>query len=85
MRDILNGFCTVYMKKPYQSLDDNSTNNMKQVIYRKLTSSILYLGFIILLTFSNTLYAQEGDPAKGKTLFNTNCAACHQLDKKGTL
>ena len=71
-------------KKPCQSLDDNSTNNMKQVIYRKLTSSIFYLGFIILLTFSNTLNAQDGDPAKGKTLFNTNCAACHQLDKKMT-
>jgi cytochrome c551/c552 len=72
------------MKKSYQSLDDNSTNNMKQVIYRKLTLKILYLGFIILLTFSNSLKAQDGDPAKGKTLFNTNCAACHQLDKKMT-
>jgi len=57
---------------------------MKQVIYRKLTFSFFYLGFIILLTFSNTLYAQDGDPVKGKTLFNTNCAACHQLDKKMT-
>ena len=57
---------------------------MKQVIYRKLTLKILYLGFIILLTFSNSLKAQDGDPAKGKTLFNTNCAACHQLDKKMT-
>lgn len=72
------------MKKPYQSLDDNSTNNMKQEICCKLTSRILHLGFIFLLTFSNTLNAQEGDPAKGKTLFNTNCAACHQLDKKMT-
>ncbi|RIA10853.1 quinol:cytochrome c oxidoreductase pentaheme cytochrome subunit [Flavobacteriaceae bacterium MAR_2010_72] len=72
------------MKKSYQSLEDNSTNNMKQVIYRKITSKILYLGFIVLLTFSATLNAQEGDPAKGKTLFNTNCAACHQLDKKMT-
>jgi len=65
-------------------LDDNSTNNMKQVICCKLTSKILHLGFIILLTFSTNLNAQEGDPAKGKTLFNTNCAACHQLDKKMT-
>jgi cytochrome c2 len=72
------------MKKSYQSLEDNSTNNMKQVIYRKLTSNILQLGFLILLTFSTTLYAQEGDPAKGKTLFNTNCAACHNLDRKMT-
>lgn len=57
---------------------------MKQVIYRKLTSKILYLGFILLLTFSTALNAQEGDPTKGKSLFNTNCAACHQLDKKMT-
>ena len=72
------------MKKPYQRLEDNSTNNMQQVIYRKLTSKILHLGFIILLTFSTNLNAQEGDPVKGKSLFNANCAACHQLDKKMT-
>lgn len=72
------------MKKSYQSLEDNSTNNMKQVIHRKLTSKILYLGFIILLTLSTSLHAQEGDPIKGKALFNTNCAACHKLDKKMT-
>ncbi|WP_053992973.1 cytochrome c3 family protein [Mangrovimonas sp. TPBH4] len=57
---------------------------MKQVIYRKLTSKIIRLGFIILLTFSASLKAQEGDPAKGKSLFNTNCAACHNLDKQMT-
>lgn len=57
---------------------------MKQVIYRNLTSKILHLGFILLLTFSTSLTAQEGDPAKGKSLFNTNCAACHKLDKPMT-
>nr|WP_321234407.1 cytochrome c3 family protein [uncultured Psychroserpens sp.] len=57
---------------------------MIQVIYRQLASKIPYLGLVILLTFSTSLTAQEGDPAKGKTLFNTNCAACHQLDKKTT-
>ncbi|WP_053978250.1 cytochrome c3 family protein [Mangrovimonas xylaniphaga] len=57
---------------------------MKQVIYRKLTSKIIRLGFIVLLTFSTSLKAQEGDPAKGKSLFNTNCAACHNLDKQMT-
>jgi cytochrome c2 len=72
------------MKKSYQSLEDNSTNNMKQVIYRNLTSKILHLGFILLLTFSTSLTAQEGDPAKGKSLFNANCAACHKLDKPMT-
>lgn len=72
------------MKKSYQSLEDNSTNTMIQVIYRKLTSKFLNLGLVFLLTISTSLTAQEGDPAKGKTLFNTNCASCHQLDKKMT-
>ena len=57
---------------------------MKQVIYRNLTSRIFSLGFILLLTFSTSLTAQEGDPANGKSLFNTNCAACHKLDKDMT-
>lgn len=57
---------------------------MKQVIYRNLTSKILYLGFILLLTFSTSLTAQDGDPKNGKALFNTNCAACHKLDKPMT-
>ncbi len=61
-------------------MEANLTNNMKQVIYRNLTSNIMKLGFFILLTFTTSLYAQEGDPAKGKTLYNTNCAACHKLD-----
>ena len=57
---------------------------MKYVIYRNLASNILQLGFIILLTFSTTVLAQEGDPANGKSLFNAQCAACHKLDKKMT-
>lgn len=72
------------MKKSYQTLEDNSTNNMKQVIYRNLTSKILHLGFILLLTFSTSLTAQEGDPVNGKSLYNANCAACHKLDKPMT-
>jgi mono/diheme cytochrome c family protein len=72
------------MKKPYQNLEVNLTNNMKQVIHRKLSRNILRFGLIILLAFTTSLSAQEGDPAKGKSLFNANCAACHQLDKKMT-
>lgn len=72
------------MKKSYQSLEDNLTNNMIQVIYRNLTSKILYLGFILFFTFSTSLSAQEGDPVNGKQLFNSNCAACHKLGKKMT-
>ncbi|PKQ44468.1 cytochrome c3 family protein [Confluentibacter flavum] len=57
---------------------------MEQVIHRKLSKSILRLGLIFLLAFTTSLSAQDGDPAKGKSLFNANCAACHQLDKKMT-
>ncbi|WNH14311.1 cytochrome c3 family protein [Thalassobellus suaedae] len=57
---------------------------MKQVIHRKLSKSILHVGLIILLAFTTSLSAQDGDPAKGKSLFNANCAACHKLDKKMT-
>ncbi len=72
------------MKKSYQSIEGNSTNDMKQVIHRKLTNKFLLLGLIFLLAFSTSLFAQEGDPTKGKSLFNTNCAACHNLDRKMT-
>jgi len=72
------------MKKSYQSLEVNLTNNMKKVIHRKLSKNIFRLALIILLAFTTSLSAQEGDSAKGKSLFNANCAACHQLDKKMT-
>ena len=57
---------------------------MKQVNHRKLGKNILRLSLVILLAFSTSLSAQEGDPANGKSLFNANCAACHKLDKKMT-
>ncbi|MFB9053296.1 cytochrome c3 family protein [Formosa undariae] len=56
---------------------------MKQVIHRKLSKNIFRLAIVFLLAFTTSLSAQ-GDPAKGKALFNSNCAACHQLDKKMT-
>jgi len=72
------------MKKSYQSLEVNLTNNMRKVIHRKLSTNFLRLGLVILLAFTSALSAQEGDSAKGKALFNANCAACHKLDKKMT-
>lgn len=75
---------SLQMKKSYQSLEDNLTTNMKQVIYRNLTTKILHLSAILFFTFLTSLNAQEGDPANGKSLFNTNCAACHKLDKAMT-
>jgi len=72
------------MKKSYQSLDVNLTNNMKQVIHRNLTKKFFTLGLMFLITLSTSLNAQDGDPKNGKTLFNTYCASCHKLDKKMT-
>ncbi|XCF07865.1 c-type cytochrome [Tamlana crocina] len=57
---------------------------MEKVIHRKLSANILRLGLMVLLAFTTSLSAQDGDPAKGKALFNANCAACHKLDKKMT-
>ena len=57
---------------------------MTQVTNRNLTSKFLVLGLIFLVVFSTSVFAQDGDPVKGKALFNTNCAACHTLDKKMT-
>lgn len=39
----------------------------------------------LLLSTSASIYAQDaatGDPKNGETLFKTNCAACHALDKQ---
>ncbi|WP_396602306.1 c-type cytochrome [Algibacter sp. R77976] len=57
---------------------------MRKVIHRKLSKNFLRLSLVFLLAFTTVLSAQEGDPAKGKSLFNANCAACHKLDKKMT-
>ncbi len=56
-----------------------------------LTFKSILLAF--LLTLSTSIFAQDetveanagdGDPVKGKSLFNANCAACHKLNKKMT-
>lgn len=42
----------------------------------------IFFSLALSLSFSLSVFAQ--DPAKGKELFNANCAACHKLDKKMT-
>jgi len=57
---------------------------MKKVNYRNLSSQLSLLLLAILLTFSTSIYAQDGgDVVAGETLFKANCAACHKMDKKG--
>lgn len=46
-----------------------------------IRKSLTVLGIII--TFGTSLFAQTpGDAKKGETLFKTNCASCHALDKQ---
>ncbi len=73
---------------------------MKKVPYGSRISSLFTLFLVGCLLFSTHLSAQDqavtaeataaesaaggGDPAKGKQLFNQNCAACHALNRKMT-
>lgn len=62
---------------------------MKKVTYRNQISKVLGLSLVVFLLSSISLFAQgeeaaAGDVAKGKALFNQNCAACHSLKKKMT-
>lgn len=63
---------------------------MKKLTFRNSISRF-FLAIAFLLAFSSatsTLSAQDadaqGDPAKGKELFNSLCAACHKRYKKAT-
>ena len=42
------------------------------------------LAFVLALSSFSFSFSQEGDAAKGKQLFNQNCAACHALNRKMT-
>ncbi|MDC1194913.1 c-type cytochrome [Flavobacteriaceae bacterium] len=57
---------------------------MKQKFNFYILSKTLFSSLLFFSIVCTSLYAQEGDPVKGKSLFNANCAACHQLDKKMT-
>ena len=72
------------MIKSYQSLEMTSINTMKQGFNFYTLSKTLFSGLLFFSILTTSLYAQDGDPVKGKSLFNANCAACHQLDKKMT-
>ena len=54
---------------------------MKKVGNHKSFSKIFF-SLAITLTISSTAFSQ--DAAKGKEIFNANCAACHKLDSKAT-
>ena len=72
------------MKKLRQSLETTPNVDMKQENNLQPLSKLIYLSILFLSILCTPLLAQEADLAKGKSLFNANCAACHQLDKKMT-
>ncbi len=49
--------------------------------FKKLIVSRFFALVILVFTFSFSGFSQEVDVAKGKSLFNANCAACHKLNK----
>lgn len=51
--------------------------------YFKSISKKVLFGLSLTILLSASVSAQ-GDPVKGKELFNSNCAACHKLDAKAT-
>ncbi|MGG5506577.1 MULTISPECIES: c-type cytochrome [unclassified Myroides] len=55
---------------------------MKKVGNHNSFSKILFFCLALMLSFSTISFAQ--DVAKGKELFNSNCAACHKLDGAST-
>jgi len=64
---------------------------MKKVGNHNSISRKLFLSLALMLSLSLSVFAQDaaapaggGDPAAGKAVFNTNCAACHKLDAKMT-
>jgi cytochrome c2 len=65
-------------------LDSKINHKITQMNIVTLNFSLKRLlpSLTLFLVFSLNLMGQEGDPANGKKLFNTNCAACHKLDIK---
>ena len=61
-------------------LETNKNKNLSQS-FKKLTVSRFFALVILISSFSFNSFSQEVDIAKGKSLFNANCAACHKLNK----
>ena len=59
------------------------TSLLKAILkpFKQLSVSKVFT-VIFLFSFSLNISAQEIDIAKGKSLFNANCASCHKLNKK---
>ena len=61
-------------------LETIKNKNLSQS-FKKLIVSRFFALVILVFSFSFSVFSQEVDIAKGKSLFNANCAACHKLNK----
>lgn len=76
-------FCALILIQ-FKQLSVVRITTLSKLFSRLLKSFVsplaLNLFFVLLFTFN--ISAQEPDIAKGKSLYNANCAACHKLNKK---
>ena len=56
-------------------------NKHLKLPFKKLSVSKFLALLFLVFSFSFNAYSQDVDIAKGKSLFNANCAACHKLNK----
>ena len=56
-------------------------NKHLNLSFKKLSVSKFLALLFLVFSFSFNAYSQDVDIAKGKSLFNANCAACHKLNK----
>ena len=61
-------------------LETKKNKNLSQS-FKKLIVSNFFALVILLFSFTFSSFSQDVDIAKGKSLFNANCAACHKLNK----
>lgn len=61
-------------------LETIKNKNLSQS-FKKLIVSRFFALVTLVFFFSFSAFSQEVDVAKGKSLFNANCAACHKLNK----
>ena len=76
-------FCALILIQ-FKQLSVVRITTLSKLFSRLLKSFVspLTLNLFFALSFTFNISAQEPDIAKGKSLYNANCAACHKLNKK---
>ena len=70
------------MNKKYKKVDFKFYLIKNSKFFPRIPLGKLFLPLAFIFTLCS--FGQGADPVKGKALFNSNCAACHKLDKKMT-